>query len=95
MSKVVPKRRNAIKLITEDGFVRVFHHERELIKFDDEKIIINARSYHSPLTLRQINKYSKKFKLDIELFVDNSKWYLKFQGEVIPFKDEITLYRSK
>lgn len=73
----------------EDGFTTLVYHSTEVVKFSDEKIILNTGGWKTATTKARMNAMAHAFDLGFSVFQKDWNWFIKFKGKTIPFASQI------
>lgn len=81
--------------IYHDGeFTCVKYHATDVVKFNQEKIILNSGGWHTNTTKTRINQAANQFGLDFRVYAKDFIWYIDYDGKTLEFKDHVELERE-
>jgi hypothetical protein len=96
MSSVPLRKKGNTKIYEEDGYTVVKLWATEIVKFNDEHIILNNGGWNTPTTRQRMNQASDEFGLGFRVFQKDWEMLVEYDGIVRPYEDEpMTLYRSQ
>ena len=78
----------------DNGVNYVVYHKTAVVKYNDDKIILNSDGWESATSKTRMNQASKQYSLGFDVYQINFSWYVDYKGETIPFKDGMTLNRN-
>lgn len=81
------------KVFEEEDYTIIKYHQTEVVKFNNNKIILNSGGYKTLTTKVRMNQASAEYNLGFEVFQKKNKWYINYKGKEIEFKDNIILKR--
>lgn len=81
------------RVITERNTTSVILHQTTIVKFDRKKIVLNSGGWWTSTTKARMNQAAQEYDLGFSIYQRNFKWYIRYDGEVIPFEDIIKLKR--
>lgn len=80
-------------IFASDGFTRVVYHSTEVVKFNQEVIVLNSGGWQSNTTKLRMNQTSNMFDLGFLVYQKNYDWFVVFKGETLEFSDGMKLER--
>ena len=80
-------------IATRDGMITVTYHQTDVVKFNENKIILNSNGYHTNTTKTRMNQASHQFALLFAVYQKDFSWFVTFKGREIPFMDGMILKR--
>ena len=83
----------ATAVLTEGGFTRVVYHNTEVVKFNQDKIILDADRYYTATTKRRMNQASNQFNLGFQVYQSGGEWYVDYNGDTLEFSNGMELTR--
>lgn len=78
-------------IYTEDGFTRVIYHNTAVVKFNQDKIILDSGGYETNTTKLRMNQTSNQFDLNFQVYQENWIWYVDWKGKTYYFQDKMIL----
>ena len=78
---------------TEDGYTRVVYHFTCVVKFNQNKIILNSGGWHTQTTKNRMNQASNQYNLGYRVYQKDFTWYVDYKGQTIEFYDHMELER--
>ena len=75
----------------DDGFYRVVFHETTILKWNEEKIILNSGGWRTATTKTRMNQASSQFGLGFDVFQKDREWFVKYHGKTYSFDDGMIL----
>ena len=73
----------------EDGMMTVKLYHTDVVKFNDEKIILNSGGWETHTTKTRMNQASNQFGLGYYVFQRDFKWFVDYNGSTYDFYDGI------
>lgn len=98
MGQVEKVGRHATRIYTDDdGYKCISYQGTEVVRFNDDIIILNTGGWFTNTTKRRMNQASNQFGLGITIFQQKWEWYaLLDSGKVEPFNGNVlVLFRDK
>lgn len=81
---------------TSGGYdVVVTYHRTEVVRFDNNRIILKSGGWYTQTTRVRMNQASRQFNLGYQVFQKNYKWFVSYNGETLPFEESMVLIRTK
>lgn len=77
----------------DDGMVIVTYHKTDVVKFNENMIILDSGGWRTQTTRSRMNRMSNDFDLGYSVYQKNKKWFVKYKGIALNFYDGITLKR--
>lgn len=78
----------------DDGFTKVIYHSTPVVKFNDEKIVLNSGGWWTATTKNRMNQTANQFRLGFNVFQKDYDWYVKLDnGVILEFKDNMEFER--
>jgi hypothetical protein len=89
--------RVATTIRTVDGYTEVVYHKTAVVKFNEDKIILNHGGWMTATTKTRMNQASNQFGLGFQVYSRDFNWYASFNGSdrEIPFEDGIVILKRK
>ena len=84
-SQIIGKHKT--KVYEEGGYTRVKYHFTDVVTFNDSVINLDTGGWESLTTKQRMNQASNQFGLGFNVYQHNFKWFVKFKGETIEFKN--------
>jgi len=82
-------------IFTDDsGFINVVYHSTPVVKFNDQKIILDTGGWYSNTTKLRMNQASNQFNLGYRVFQKKGKWFISFPDKTIDFVDKAVIDRE-
>ena len=81
---------------TIDGMTAVTYHRTVVIKWDNEKIVLNSGGWMSNTTKLRINQAATQFNLPVSVYQKQGTWFVvkdRNWNNPIPFVDGMTINR--
>ena len=82
-------------LIDVDDYRTVKYHNTVVVRFNHREIILHSGGWYSATTKLRMNQTSNQFNLGFGVYQKNFKWFVDFNGETLPFEDNMTLRRKR
>lgn len=83
----------ATNVYQENGRTIVRYHATEVVRFDNETIILDSGGWKTQTTKNRMNQTSGQFNLGFRVVQKSFAWYVNFKGEIIEFTDNLELRR--
>lgn len=81
-------------IYTDDsGFICVIYHNTAVVRFNQDKIILNSGGYQTNTTKTRMNQTSNQFKLDFTVYQKDFTWFVDWYGCTFEFEDNMQLDR--
>lgn len=77
----------------DDGMITITFHQTQIVRFDDEKIILKTNGWETPTTKTRMNQASNQFQLGFYVFQKDWAWYVGYNGETLDFNDGMEIAR--
>lgn len=75
------------------GYTVVTYHWTDIVKFNENEIILDSNGWLTQTTKRRMNQTSWQFDLGFSVYQKNNEWYVNYKGDTLDFYDGITLKR--
>ena len=69
----------------ESGYTNVLYHSTQVVRFNDNEIILNTGGFESNTTKLRMNQASNQFRLGFMVYQKDYKWYIDYAGETYEF----------
>lgn len=84
--------------VTEiDGMQACIYHQTAVVRWDDDKIVLNTGGYYTATTKSRMNQVSHEYDLDFSVYQEKGEWFVRPPGctweDVVPFEDGMILDR--
>jgi hypothetical protein len=79
---------------TEDCITYVRYHNTDVVKFSRHDVWLDSGGWMTVTTKTRMNQAARQFGLPYTVYQRNFKWYVDVMGEVVPFKDGMTIGRG-
>jgi len=81
------------RIYTDDaGYTCVLYHSTNVVKYNNDYIILNTGGYYSNTTKLRMNQASNQFGLGYKVYQKNYEWYVDYGGHTFHFdKNRIVL----
>lgn len=89
--EIIRTHKTTIKTIGE--YIVVTYHSTDVVKFNDQEIILNSGGWLSATTKSRMNQTANQFDLGYRVIQKDYEWFINFNGRRIKFYDNITLKR--
>lgn len=80
-------------LYCEKGWYTVRLYDTNILKWNEEFIILNSGGYKSVTTKRRLNQASSQFDLRFNVHSEKGKWFVDHHGGKELFKDRMKIER--
>ena len=77
--------------VDSDGLMTVKYRDTAVVKFDHQKIILNAGGWRTYTTKMRMNQASNQFKLGYRVYQKEIQWYVEYKGKIIRFDDDVAV----
>jgi hypothetical protein len=81
------------KIHIDDGFTCVKYHNTDVVRFNNNEIVLNSDGWNTQTTKNRMNQTSNQFNLRYRIFQQKGIWQVNFKGTDINFHDGMTLIR--
>ena len=82
-----------------DGYTCIRYHSTEVVKFNDDEIILNSGGWQTNTTKSRMNKVSDAFQLGFRVSQRQHEWFVDYFaneiGDTYSFNDGMILERHK
>ena len=78
---------------TDNGTTKVKYHQTDVVKFNNERIVLDSGGWETSTTKKRMNQTSDQFDLGYYVFQKSFVWYVDFKGDTFDFVDNMILYR--
>ena len=86
---------HATKVYTsDDGETIVMYHQTPIVRFNDEKIILDTGKWRSRLLKERMNEASGHFNLGYRVWESTYAWHVDWHNDTIMFHDGMELKRD-
>ena len=79
----------------KDNVLMVAYHNTIVVRVSDEELILNSGGWQTSTTKRRMNQASLQYNLGFSVYQADFCWYVSYNGNVIPFKDNMVLKRGR
>jgi hypothetical protein len=76
------------------GFTVIRYHHTDVVKFNDEEIILNSGGWQTFTTKTRMNQASNQFNLGFTVRQKNFEWFVDYNGNSVDFQDSIAIERN-
>ena len=94
MQHVPLKRKGNTKIRQFGATTQVQYHDTVIVEFDESTITLQRDGWTTVSTKSRMNQASEEFNLGYCVYQRNWEWFVKYNGEDIPFTDGMTLHRA-
>ena len=92
MKNVVGSHKTSV--IMEDNVLLITYHSTIVVKVSDDELILNSGGYQTNTTKRRMNQASLQYQLGFSVYQSDFCWYVAYNGDIIPFEDNMVLKRG-
>ena len=82
-----------------DGYTCIRYHSTEVVRFNDNEIILNSGGWQTVTTKRRMNQVSDVFRLGFRVSQRQGEWFVDYFaneiGDTYSFNDGMILERYK
>ena len=71
--------------IGNEDYMVVRYWNTDIVKFNNERIILNTGGWSTATTKLRMNQASNQFGLGYNVYQKNFNWFVEYQGKTIPF----------
>ena len=82
-------------VIMEDNVLLITYHSTIVVKVSDDELILNSGGYQTSTTKRRMNQASLQYNLGFSVYQSDFCWYVAYNGDIIPFEDNMILKRGR
>ncbi len=75
----------ATTIRTENGYTIIRYHQTDVVKFNQDEVILNTGGWWTATTKARMNQASNQFDLGFRVYQHNYKWFVDYKGDSIPF----------
>lgn len=75
----------------DNGQTVITYHSTQIVKYDDQSIVLNSGGYQTVTTKRRMNEVASTLGLGFRVYQENFDWFVVYGGRVYPFQDRMTL----
>jgi len=94
MTKDWYKTKVETNVFLDEDFHVVAYRGTPVVRFNDEKIILNTGGWMTATTKSRMNEASRQYGLGYSVSQINYEWFVTYKGRTIPFMtDELILRR--
>jgi hypothetical protein len=87
------KKKKATSVFTNNNYKVVQLYSTEIVKFNDDEIVLNSGGWRTNTTKNRINQVSRENNLNFSVGQVDGNWYVFKGQEVIEFVDGMTVER--
>ena len=80
-------------VFTEDSVLKVCYHNTIVVEVTEDNITLRCGGWYTDTTKRRMNQASLQYQLGIHVYQVNYTWYVGYNGEVIPYEDNMIIKR--
>ncbi len=84
-----------LKYMSVDGYTCIRYHSTEVVKFNDDEIILNSGGWQTVTTKLRMNQASNQFRLGFYVHQRQHEWFVTNSGRTYSFNDGMILERYK
>lgn len=77
----------------EEAELCVQYHSTIVVKWNDEKIVLNSGGWRTNTTKARMNQASNEFRLGYQVYQKDYEWFVAYNGEVLKFEDNMVIDR--
>jgi hypothetical protein len=81
-------------IMDNDNVLMVTYHNTIVVKVSDDEIVLNSGGWQTSTTKRRMNQASLQYNLGFSVYQSDFCWYVSYNGDIIPFKDNMILKRG-
>ena len=78
---------NNITISKKDGATFIKYYKTIIVQFSENLILLNTGGWFTASTKAKMNGISESFDLGFKVFQKNSKWFVDYKNEKIPFSE--------
>ena len=78
-------------VVNDNNTLIVAYHNTPVVKVTNTEIILNTGGWYSATTKRRMNQASNSYGLGFAVYQVNFSWYVDYNGDTIPFEDNMKL----
>lgn len=83
----------ATNIQTTNGTTVIRYHATDVVSFDAALIRLNSGGWRTSTTKTRMNQASHQFDLKYSVFQKDYAWFVEYNGQKIPFEDNMLLER--
>lgn len=77
----------------DDGMMTVMYRDTAVVKFDYQKIILNAGGWRTYTTKMRMNQASNQFKLGYRVYQKEGDWFVVYNKKTARFRTDMVALR--
>ena len=85
----------ATSISHRDGFTCVTYHNTDVVKFNENQIILDTGGWRSATTKVRMIQTSNQFGLGFGVFQKQYDWFVTYKGKCIPFEGQKLILNRK
>ena len=74
--------------IGSEDYMVVMYWNTDIVKFNNERIILNTGGWSTVTTKLRMNQASNQFGLGYNVYQKDFNWFVEYQGKTIPFNTQ-------
>ena len=74
--------------IGSEDYMVVRYWNTDIVKFNNERIILNTGGWSTVTTKLRMNQASNQFGLGYNVYQKDFNWFVEYQGKTIPFNTQ-------
>jgi hypothetical protein len=78
----------------EDGYVTVRLYDTDIVRFNDDEIILNSGRWHTITTKQRMNDASSTFDLEYSVWNKKGNWMVSTPAGEVPYEDGMVIKRT-
>jgi len=82
----------ATRVYNEGGDTLVRYHNTVVVKFNDDRVILDSGGWRTQTTKNRMNQASTQYDLGYHVYQRDYTWYVDFKGDTLEFFDGIKLF---
>lgn len=82
-------------ILTDKDFIKVIYHNTEIVKFNNNKIILDTGGWFMYTTKLRMNQASNQFNLYYRVFSKLNDWFVKYNNKLYKFNSSTVILNRK
>ena len=74
--------------IGNEDYMVVRYWSTDIVRFNNERIILNTGGWSTVTTKLRMNQASNQFNLGYNVYQKDFNWFVEYQGKTIPFNTQ-------
>lgn len=88
MSQQYKVGKHATTIRKSENYLAVRYHATDIVKADDEDIVLDHGGWCTPTTKTRLNQASNQFDLGYHVYQKDGDWFVEYKGKVFAWIEQ-------